>query len=247
MPAPAWLTANPIAHRGLHDRKSVIENTISAARAAIARGFGIECDVQLTADGEAVVFHDFTLDRLTTASGAIAERTASELAAIPFKATTDRIPTLAAFLAELGGRVPLICEIKSAFDGDLRLTRRTAEIIAGYDGPVALKSFDPGIVAALRELAPNHPRGVVGERSFEHKEWLNIPAERRHAMANLLHWDETRPDFLSWQVKDLDTAVPYLCRHAVGIPVMAWTVRSPEDRAMAARGADQMVFEDFVP
>lgn len=247
MAAPAWLTARPIAHRGLHDRQSVIENTVSAARAAMARGFAIECDVQLTADGEAVVFHDFTLDRLCSASGALADRTAAALAEVPFKATGDRIPTLSAFLATLAGRVPLVCEIKSAFDGDLRLARRTAEVVAGYDGPVALKSFDPAIVAALRELAPNHPRGIVGERSFDHPEWAGIPAGRRHAMANLLHWEETRPDFLSWQVNDLETAVPFLCRHAAGIPVITWTVRTPENRSQAAAGADQMVFEDFVP
>lgn len=247
MASPAWLTARPIAHRGLHDRKSVIENTLSAARAAIAGGFGIECDVQLTSDGEAVVFHDFTLDRMCNGSGPLVERTAASLAEVPFKATSDRIPTLSAFLAELAGRVPLICEIKSAFDGDLRLARRTAEIVASYDGPLALKSFDPAIVAALREFAPHHPRGIVGERAFDHPEWSTIPADKRHAMANLLHWDETRPDFLSWHVTDLDTAVPFLCRHAAGLPVMTWTVRTPDQRAMAARGADQMVFEDFVP
>ncbi|MFO1149106.1 MAG: glycerophosphodiester phosphodiesterase family protein [Alsobacter sp.] len=247
MAVPAWLTATPIAHRGLHDRRSVIENTIGAARAAMARGFALECDVQITADGEAVVFHDFTLDRLTTGSGPVAGATAAALAAIPFKATTDRIPTLADFLATLAGAVPLVCEIKSAFDGDMRLARRTAEVVAAYDGPVALKSFDPAIVAALRELAPDRPRGIVGERSFDHPEWSVIPAERRHAMANLLHFEETRPDFISWHVRDLDTAVPFLCRKAAGLPVMTWTVRTADDRAMAARWADQMVFEDFVP
>ncbi len=247
MAVPAWLTATPIAHRGLHDRKSVIENTIGAARAAMARGFALECDVQLTADGEAVVFHDFTLDRLTMGSGPVAGFTAAALADIPFKSTTDRIPTLGAFLEALGGKVPLVCEIKSAFEGDLRLTRRTVEVVAAYDGPVALKSFDPSIVAALRELAPNRPRGIVGERSFDHPEWSKIPAERRHAMANLLHLEETRPDFVSWHVKDLDTAVPFLCRRGIGLPVMTWTVRTPDDRAMAGRWADQMVFEDFVP
>jgi glycerophosphoryl diester phosphodiesterase len=247
MPSPAWLTARPIAHRGLHNRTDVLENTISAARAAMAHGFGIECDVQLTADGEAVVFHDFTLDRLTTGQGAVADMTAAQLAAVPFKATSDRIPTLGEFLGVLGGRVPLICEIKSAFTGDLRLARRTAEVVKAYDGPVALKSFDPAIVEALRHLTPEHPRGIVGENAFDDPEWAVIPAPRRHAMANLTHYNETRPDFLSWQVRDLDAAVPFLCRHAVGLPVMTWTVRTPEHRALAAAGADQMVFEGFVP
>jgi glycerophosphoryl diester phosphodiesterase len=119
--------------------------------------------------------------------------------------------------------------------------------VKAYPGPVAIKSFDPAIVAELRTLAPEHPRGIVGENAFEHPEWASIPAPRRHAMANLTHWSETRPDFLSWQVRDLDAAVPYLCRQAIGMPVVTWTVRTPEDRAMAARFADQMVFEGFVP
>jgi glycerophosphoryl diester phosphodiesterase len=247
MAAPSWLTARPVAHRGLHDRTSVIENTVSAARAAMAGDFAIECDVQITADGEAVVFHDFSLDRLTTGTGPVAGLSAGALAAVPFRATGDRIPTLATFLAEIAGRVPLVCEIKSAFDGDLRLARRTAEIVRDYAGPVALKSFDPEIVAALRTLAPDHPRGIVGEHAFDHPEWARIPADRRRAMANLLHYEETRPDFLSWHVKDLDTAVPYLCRQAAGLPVITWTVRTAEDRVMAGRWADQMVFEDFLP
>ncbi len=120
MPVPAWLTARPIAHRGLHVRADgVIENTVGAARAAIAKGFAIECDVQLTRDLEAVVFHDFTLDRLTEATGRVADRTAAELAATPMRGTTDRIVPLAEFLGVLDGKVPLVCEIKSAFDGDL--------------------------------------------------------------------------------------------------------------------------------
>ena len=248
MPAPAWLTARPIAHRGLHVRaEGVIENTVGAARAAIARDFAIECDVQLTRDLEAVVFHDFELERLTEGAGRVIERTAAELAAIPMRGTADRIVPLSAFLAELGGRVPLVCEIKSSFDGDLRLTRRTAEVVKSYAGPVALKSFDPEIVAALRELAPDRPRGFVGENDYHDKDWAHLTPQRRHALRNLLDYERMRPDFLSWQIKDLDTAVPFLARKAMGLPVMSWTVRTPEHRALAATHADQMVFEGFVP
>ena len=248
MPAPGWLVARPIAHRGLHDRASgLVENTIGAARGAIVHGFAIECDVQLTSDLDAVVFHDFTLDRLTTATGRVADRTSAELGALDVRDTTDRVPTLSAFLAAIDGRVPLILEIKSAFDGDLRLARRTAEVVRAYPGPVALKSFYPDIVAALRDLTPDHPRGIVGESRYEHAEWQVLPAARRHAMANLLHYPDSRPDFVSWQVMDLQSAAPFLCRNAVGLPLMTWTVRTPDQRALAAAGADQMVFEGFVP
>jgi len=247
MPAPSWLTAQPVAHRGLHvvaDR--VLENTPGAALAAVARGFAIECDVQLTADGEAVVFHDFTLDRLTGESGRIDTRTAAALAGIVFRDSDDRIPTLGDFLDLVGGRVPVVVEIKSGFDGNLALTRRVAEVVAGRDDPIALMSFDPAIVEALAELAPGRPRGITAEANYDHGEWARLPAAMQKSLGHLLHMEHSRPDFLAWHVKDLPHAAPNMARY-FGMPVLTWTVRTPEDRETAMQYADQMIFEGFVP
>jgi glycerophosphoryl diester phosphodiesterase len=248
MSAPAWLVARPIAHRGLHDAGAgVFENTLSAAGAAIAAGFAIECDVQDTADGDAVVFHDHTLDRLTGVQGPVRERTAAELSRLAVGGTADRIPTLSAFLDRIAGRTPLVVEIKSRFDNDPRLAHRTIEAVSAYGGPVALKSFDPFVVAAVRTTAPRIPRGIVAESAYVGDEWEKLDAEQRHDMANLLHFRATEPDFLSWRVHDLPSAAPFLCRHLKGLPVMAWTVRTEADRARAALHADQIVFEGFRP
>ena len=248
MTAPAWLTARPIAHRGLHDRAAgVFENTLSALEAAAAAGYAIECDVQDTADGEAVVFHDFTLDRLTIERGAVRKRRAADLTGITIGGTQDRIPTLSTALDRIAGRVPLVIEIKSRFDSDLALTRRTIEVVSTYNGPVALKSFDPAVVAAIRQLAPRAPRGIVAESRYEHPEWDYLDAETKWSLANLLHFGETRPDFVSWRVGDLPCAAPFLCRTLAGLPVTTWTVRTEEDRQRAASHADQMVFEGFRP
>ncbi|MGL4728154.1 MAG: glycerophosphodiester phosphodiesterase family protein [Bosea sp. (in: a-proteobacteria)] len=245
---PSWLTARPIAHRGLHDRaRGLIENSMGAAEAAVSHRFAIECDVQLTADGEAMVFHDFTLERLTAASGRVDALTAQVLAGVAMKDTADRIPTLSAFLARIAGRVPVVVEIKSRFDGDLRLTRRTAEVVRDFAGPVSLKSFDPAIVASLRTLTPDHPRGIVAMNDYNYPDYAHLDASARHAMANLLHFNESQPDFISWRVRDLPSAAPYLTRSALGLPLMTWTVRSADDRAKASAHADQMVFEGFVP
>lgn len=245
---PDWLVARPIAHRGLHEAgRGVIENSPTAALAAIARGFAIECDVQLTADGEAVVFHDFTLERLTEGSGRVDAQTAAALAAIPMRGTSDRLMTLPDFLALLAGRTPLICEIKSRFDGDMRLTERVAAIVNASDAPVALKSFDPAVVTALKSLAPRHARGIVAMLDYSYPDYALCTPQQKHAMANLLHFAQSEPDFISWQVRDLPTAAPYLCRAALKMPVMTWTVRTDDDRARAAAHADQMVFEGFVP
>ncbi len=164
-----WLTARPIAHRGLHDvAAGVIENTPSAFAAAIASNYGIECDLQLSADGEAMVHHDATLDRLTERSGQLDAATAAELKRVAFRATTDRMITLGELCDLTAGRVPLLIEIKSRFDGDLRLVTRAAQVLAGYSGPAALMSFDPAPIAALRSLAPRLPRGIVAERRYSH-------------------------------------------------------------------------------
>jgi len=248
MNAPDWLVARPIAHRGLHDAAAGrIENTLSAADAAIAGGYPIECDVQDTADGEAVVFHDFTLDRLTAEQDFVHARAAREVMGLGVGGTADGIPTLADLLALIGGRVPLIVEIKSRFDHDLTLSHRTIDILATYSGPVALKSFDPFVVAAIRRTAPHIPRGIVAESVYDDPAWDKLAAEQKREMANLLHFSATEPDFLSWRVADLPCAAPFLCRHLKRMPVMTWTVRDEQGRRRAALHADQIVFESFDP
>src|SRR5436190_17758463 len=144
MPGLDWLTARPIAHRGLHDAAAgVIENTASAFAAAIAGGYGIETDLQISSDGEAMVHHDFALGRLTLGSRLLAAMTAAGLKEVPFKATADRIMTLGELCDSVAGRTPLVIELKSRFDGDRRLATRAAEVLKNYVGPVAVMSFDP--------------------------------------------------------------------------------------------------------
>ncbi len=245
---PDWLMAQPIAHRGLHDaRRGILENGPSAALAAVAGGFAIECDVQITADGEAVVFHDFDLDRLTEATGRVDRLSAAALESLAMRGTTDCIMTLEAFIGLIAGRVPLIIEIKSRFDGAPGLTERVAAIVRDSNAPIALKSFDPRIIVALKDLAPDHPRGIVAMLDYSYPDYAGCSLAERHAMANLLHFGESEPDFISWRVRDLPCAAPFLCRTALGLPVMAWTVRNDDDRALAAAHADQIVFEGFVP
>ena len=155
MRAPDWLTARPVAHRGLHDRaRGIIENMPAAAQAAISGNFAIECDIQLTADGEAVVHHDDELGRLTEGSGALLNKTAAELKATAFKDTPERMMTLGDLCDLVAGRVPLVIEVKSHFDGDRRLVGRLAEVLASYTGPAAGMSFDPDHVVGLRGSSP---------------------------------------------------------------------------------------------
>jgi glycerophosphoryl diester phosphodiesterase len=247
MPGLDWLTARPIAHRGLHDGTSAIENTTSAFQAAIDGGYGIETDVQITSDGEAMVHHDFALGRLTLGSRQLAAMTAAGLKEVPFKATSDRMMTMGELCEFVGGRVPLLVELKSRFDGDLRLVKRAAEIVRSYSGPAALMSFDPKPIEALREMAPEIPRGIVAERYYKHSEWRDLSASQKRSLAFLLHVPRSRPHFVAYHMKDLPSPGPWIARHFLRLPLLTWTVRSEDDRQRARSWANQMIFEGFRP
>ena len=248
MRAPDWLTARPVAHRGLHDAsRGIIENMPAAAEAAIAGNFAIECDIQLTSDGEAMVHHDDELGRLTDGSGPLLTKSAAELKAVRFKDTPERMMTLTDLCDLVAGRVPLVIEVKSHFDGDRKLVKRMAEVLSAYKGPAVGMSFDPDQVIALRELIPSRPRGIVAEHDYTAQDWPDASPEQRHGMTHLRHFFRTQPDFVAYWVNELPSAAPWLARHLFGRPLLTWTVRTPEQRARAARYADQMIFEGFVP
>jgi glycerophosphoryl diester phosphodiesterase len=243
-----WLTAHPIAHRGLHNAAAgIIENTASAFTAAMAGRYGIETDLQISGDGEAMVHHDDALGRLTDGSGRLADMPAAKIKAVRFKASADRILTLGELCELVGGRATLVLELKSRFDGDRRLVKRTAEVLAGYAGPVAVMSFDPAMIEAARQIAPALTRGMVAERHYAHHEWDRMPRSEKRRMAYFLHGFRTRPQFIAYAVKDLPAAAPLIGRAIFGLPLLTWTVRSADDRRRAARWADQMIFEGFRP
>ena len=248
MRAPDWLTARPVAHRGLHDAtRGVLENMPAAAQAAVDGNFAIECDIQLTSDGEAMVHHDNALGRLTEGSGALLGKTAAELKAVKFKNTSERMMSLGDLCDLVAGRVPLVIEVKSHFDGDRRLVSRMAEVLATYAGPAVGMSFDPDQVLALLELIPSRPRGIVAEREYTEDEWPEASPAQRRGMTLLRHAFRTRPHFVAYWVDELPTAAPWIARNIFGLPLLTWTVRTPEQRARAGRHADQMIFEGFLP
>ena len=248
MRAPDWLTARPIAHRGLHDRaRGIIENMPAAAQAAVSGNFSIECDIQLTADGEAMVHHDDALGRLTEGSGALLGMTSGQLRAVKFKDTSERMMSLGDLCALVAGRVPLVIEVKSHFDGDRKLVRRMSEVLASYSGPVAGMSFDPDQLLALREKMPALPRGIIAERTYDEADWPDATPAQRQSMLHLRHAFHTQPHFVAYWVDDLPAPASWIARNIFGLPLLTWTVRTPEQRARAARYADQMIFEGFRP
>jgi glycerophosphoryl diester phosphodiesterase len=244
-----WLTERPIAHRGLHDAaQGIVENTPSAVSAAIEGGYGIEVDVQMSADGEAFIFHDGTLDRLTTATGAISRWQSVDLRHITMRGGNDRLWTLPELLALVMKQVPLVIEIKSDWSRSHdRLALRVAELLKSYRGPVLVKSFDPRILKLLRRQVPDLPRGIIGCAFGRTAEWGFLDAGMRFCARNLLHWGITRPHAISWDVKDLPRLSVVVAQRLAQVPLLTWTVRTPSDQTRASIYADQMIFEGFKP
>lgn len=243
-----WLIARPVAHRGLHNAAAgIIENTPSAFAAAVAATYAIECDIQISADGEAMVFHDQTLDRLTERSGRLDSLRAAELKRAAFRGSNDHMISLGELCDLVAGRTAVFVEVKSRFDGDLRLVTRAAEVLARYSGHVALMSFDPAPIAALRRLAPRLPRGVVAERRYGHSEGAPLMTRAKQSLAYIRHVLQSRPHFIAHSVNDLRSPIPWLARNVLRMPLLTWTVRTDSECVCAQRYADQMIFEGFRP
>jgi len=249
MTALDWLTARPVAHRGLHDRaQGRIENSLSAVAAAIERGFSVEVDLQGSADDIAMVFHDDTLDRLTDETGPLHARQAEALRRITLAGTGDHIPSLADLLALVDGRIGLVLEVKSRFRPDPALIDNIVATLAGYRGPVAIMSFDPDIVAEFRRRAPTLTRGIVAcATSPRDPEWRRLTLMDRFILRHLLHAPRSRPDFVAYDVAALPAIATLVMRGLFKKPILTWTVRTGADRARAGRWADQIIFEGFVP
>jgi glycerophosphoryl diester phosphodiesterase len=245
--APDWLIARPIAHRGLHDvSQGRVENSLGALRAAMDAGYAAECDLRLSRDGKVFVFHDDALDSLTHETGLFANRDAAELEKMFLAGSTDRIPSLADWLAVARGAAPLILELKSDFSGQTALAGAVAATLDSYSGPVALKSFDPALIVNLRAARAPWPLGMVAQAA-QTDLFPGLSRTQCDSLRSFAHAAETQPDFLSWRAAELPQPICELARACAGIPVMAWTIRSPEQAAAARRHADQIVFEGFCP
>ena len=240
----------PIAHRGLHDAaKGIIENTAAAFEAAIAKGYGIECDVRPAACATPMVFHDLTLDRLVEAEGPIARHEAATLKRLPYRNVKGAMLDLAELFELVGGRVPLLIEIKSEWEApDAHYLNAIAKAAQSYNGPVALMSFDPAVMTGIRELAPQIPRGIVSGQFAADCWWRDqLGPQRAHDLSNLLESGPAAPDFYAYDVNALPTPVTRFAREVEGLPLFTWTVRSEEQRATAARWADAPIFEGYEP
>ncbi len=236
----------PVAHRGLHS-SGVPENSLAAIRAAIAAGYAIEFDIQPAAGGEPMVFHDYDLQRLVGSEGYIADTDPGDLAALRLKGSDEAIPSLAQVLREVAGQVPLLIEIKDQ-DGRLGpevgdLQNRVAALLQAYDGPVAVMSFNPHTAAAFGRAAPDIAVGLV-TCGYDEDDWPMLDAETRAELAAIADFERVGAQFISHDRNDLGNPRVGALK-AAGVPILCWTVRSPEQEAEARKVADNITFEGY--
>ena len=215
------------AHRGLHG-PGVPENSLAAFRAAVDAGAGVECDVRLSSDGQAMVFHDHDLRRLCASALAVEASPADMLAAQRLFDSAEHIPRLADLLDLVRGRVPLLVEIKCRGGNSARITGAVIAELAGYPGPVGVMSFEPGVGKWLARYAPDVRRAlVISDRATAFDRWRSIRAASPHFLA-------------------IDRAAigrPWVARQRRQRRVYCWTIRSPADRQQAEIHADALIWE----
>jgi glycerophosphoryl diester phosphodiesterase len=244
---PDFLT-RPLAHRALHDvTDGRPENSRAAIRAACDAGYGIEIDVQRSADNAAMVFHDYELSRLAEATGAVQERSSATLHDIRLRGGSEGIPSLQEVLDLVAGQVPLLVEIKDQ-DGQMgpnigALEASVADALRSYAGPVAVMSFNPHAVIEMARLAPNIPRGLVTS-SYDPVEW-GLPADVCNRLRDIPDYDRAQCSFISHECADLTRPRVAELRDA-GARIFCWTVKSPQQEAQARKVADNITFEQYL-
>ena len=236
-PDPArvgWLRDWTYAHRGLHSA-GVPENSLAGFALAVERGLGVECDIQRSRDGQAMLVHDWELDRLTGVRGPLSAHSAEELAQIAFLDSEHKLARLDDLLALVEGKVPTLIEVKSRRGYDVkRSCRAVAKALEHYTGPHAVMSFDPRVCIWFAKHSPQTVRGLVmreDEVGMTQKAW------QRHLALWL-----ARPEFIAYHVAALPNPMVASLR-ARGMPVLTWTVDSPERREQGAAHADALIAE----
>lgn len=233
-----------IAHRGLHDNPDIPENSMAAFRRAVDAGYGIELDVQLTTDDCLVVFHDETLERVCGDRRKLHELSYGELQGLRLFGTGERIPLFCDVLESIGGRVPLIVEIKS--EGRYsKTTELTCEMMRGYKGPYCVESFHPMVLRQVAQRLPGTPRGQLSTDYT--REDVHRPAWQRFLLTNLMLDFVSKPDFIAYDRQYADHVSFRLCRRLFRPVCAAWTVRSREQLEKGRDSFSVFIFEGFDP
>lgn len=230
------------AHRGLHDEDKV-ENSMSAFKAAVDAGYGIEMDIRLSSDGKLVVFHDDTLSRVVGIDGKVDEYTAEELGKMKLLASDDGVPLFEDVLKMVDGKVPLLVEMKEA-SGQYGVSNAAAEVLKGYKGPYIVESFNPLSLANFSKKMPDVACGILSYRYYEEEKYRK---PLFLALQLLLLNRLCNPSFISYDHRHANSIGLRLAR-LLGAATVAWTVRSLDEADVAKKNKfDSIIFENYLP
>lgn len=232
------------AHRGLHDEERP-ENSMSAFRAALEHGYGIELDVHLLKDGNLAVLHDSDLQRITGKTGVIEDLTTEQLKDYHLKGTQETIPEFRDVLTLFAGKAPLIVEVKTYNGNYAQLCQATCQMLADYPGVYCMESFDPYAVYWLRRNRPEIIRGQLSENSLKRNQAFPWAARfiTTFCLCNFL----TCPDFIAYSYPDRKNLSVFLCRKLWGLLGVSWTLRTREQFDTAVQEGWLPIFEGFEP
>ena len=226
------------AHRGLHG-DGAAENSMTAFARAVDMGYGIELDIRLSRDGTLVVFHDDTLNRVTSADGRVIDKDISELKEFKLSGTEDTIPTLCEVLELVDGRVPLLVEIKEE-KGSTAVTEAVIDMLSSYDGEFIIESFNPYSIALLRKKMPGVPRGILSDTFLKDKNFnKTLGFILQFMLTNVL----ARPNFVAYGKNGYRNLSLRICK-MLGAVTLAWTTHSEkEENEALSHGFDGLIFE----
>lgn len=235
IPKNYWLLNRPVAHRGLWGEE-IIENSLTAYRNAVEKGYPIEIDLYVTKDGKLVSFHDSTLKRMTGADGYIYEKTLAELKQLQLLGTDERIPTFDEVLEIAENKVPLLIEIKD--QPDKTVVEKTVERLKSYKGEFALQSFNPLYIKKVKKLAPQFIRGILATQDAGKKSAITNYIVKKMPLNFLI-----KPDFISYDYK----GIPKYAKKTKKMPVISWTITSKEIETTVRPFIDNIIFEHYIP
>lgn len=235
IPKNYWLLNRPVAHRGLWGEE-IIENSLTAYRNAVEKGYPIEIDLYVTKDGKLVSFHDSTLKRMTGADGYIYEKTLAELKQLQLLGTDERIPTFDEVLEIAENKVPLLIEIKD--QPDKTIVEKTVERLKSYKGEFALQSFNPLYIKKVKKLAPQFIRGILATQDAGKKSAITNYIVKKMPLNFLI-----KPDFISYDYK----GIPKYAKKTKKMPVISWTITSKEIETTVRPFIDNIIFEHYIP
>ena len=247
-PDPAPFNTKFFAHRGLHDNGSdAPENSMAAFRKAVESGFGIELDVQLTADLVPVIFHDPDLLRVCGVNRQVRDCTYAQLQEYKLFGSNERIPTLREFLEMVDGRVPLIVEFKSE-DTDMTLCRIIDPMLKAYKGVYCIESFNPLVLFWYRIHRPGVMRGQLSDGFLHIPKYRTFPkAPATISVQFLIPNFLSKPDFIAYNHMYEGNLSRRICRSLYRAKSAAWTIRSEKELKKAAGTFDVFIFDSFIP